>query len=124
MKDTASENEEKVSLSEDDLMKKLNGSLQQRADSLDIETIAELDKIRQKVVAQTEKLHASWFMQPAYGGILAACLVVAISIFTFYPEQDRVVGNESDLEIVLVNNDFELFTEDLEFYQWLEDENA
>lgn len=103
----------------EELMQRANQSFQRRTDAVDSETIAELDRIRQQVVAEAEKPRKSWFMQPAYAGALAGCLVIAVAVFSFYP-QSEVSEDVSELEMVLVNGDFEMLAEDLEFYQWLE----
>lgn len=106
-------------LTEEELMQQANSALQQRADELDQETAAELDRIRRQVVAAAEKPRAAWFMQPLYQGALAVCLVV-VMVFAFYPQSSEVVAEASELELVLTNDDFEMLSEDPEFYQWLE----
>ena len=74
---------EQALLSEEELMECAKQSLQQRVEPIDSETVAELDQIRCRVVAQLERPRRQWFVQPVLGGALAACLVAAVATFAF-----------------------------------------
>lgn len=112
----------------EELVKAANQQLSEQADELPPETSAKLDRIRSEAV-QTSRQSSSdsgrwhWSFAPA---LAASVLTIAVLITV-----DFNTGSQSSLEtsmamqlddMSLINEDFELMEEDLEFYLWLEDE--
>ncbi len=107
-------------LTEQELLLKTGQSLRKRAENLDEATSAMLDRMRMEAVESTRRSTRPWFMQPVYGGALAACLVATVVMLNL--GSDHADPDFPVIETVMLNNDFEMLSEDLEFYEWLEQE--
>ena len=107
---------------EEELLSKASEQLRERAENIDASTSAKLDQMRTKAVASIQRPASPWFMQAVYGGALAACLVVTVVMLNFPSE--KVEPELPYFETVLLNGDFEMLSEDLEFYEWLEQETV
>ncbi|MFK8048315.1 MAG: hypothetical protein AB8B81_07780 [Halioglobus sp.] len=107
-------------LTEQELLLKSGESLRKRAENLDEATSAMLDQMRMEAVESTRRSTRPWFMQPVYGGVLAACLVATVVMLNL--NSDHTDPDFPVIETVMLNNDFEMLSEDLEFYEWLEQE--
>ena len=118
--DTEPKSDDGSGPTEDELLAKGGESFRKRAESIDASTNAKLDQIRSKAVESIQRPARPWFMQPVYGGALAACLVATIVMLNL--ESEQAEPELPYFETVLLNSDFEMLSEDLEFYEWLEQE--
>ncbi len=105
---------------EEALVNKFRESFQQRVDAIDDETMAELDCIRQRAVEAAGTNARLRVVRSAYAVALAASVLVVAVLFNSVTSPESLIHPDSDFEMVVVNNDFELLEEDPEFYQWLE----
>lgn len=109
-----------ASRDEEALVNKFRQSFQQRVDAIDDATLSELDSIRQRAVQAAGTEARPWFVRPDYAVALTVCVLVVAALFNSLTSPDSLIDPDSDFEMVVVNNDFELLEEDPEFYQWLE----
>ena len=113
----------------DELVKATNQQLSQQADDLPPATLAKLDRIRSEAVQASSKPTPGtgrwhWSFAPA---LAASMLTIAVLVAVEFNSGDPVsaetgIAMEQLDDMSLINEDFELMEEDLEFYLWLEDE--
>ena len=95
-------------------------------DSLDAATLSALNRNRQQALEQAARSPLAFRWQrwlPAAG--LAAGAVLAVMLWTGNPAGDALTppSTATDLDIILEVDDFEML-EDLEFYSWIDLEEA
>jgi Protein of unknown function (DUF3619) len=112
-----------------DLADDIKRQLDTEADHLDPSITHRLDAARRQALASaTEQENPTGWWKMAYAPALAAGLAIAVFMGvinnTADTTQPEMAANplQSDFEVVLTNEDFELMEEDLEFYLWLEEE--
>jgi hypothetical protein len=114
-----------------ELVKEARSQLNQQAAELPADTVAKLDAIRAGVREEVERgsrwdaLWDKWSYIPA----VAACLLVVVVMINRPAEVNPLLveglnDEPTEFELVLVNDDFEALQEDLEFYEWLEQESV
>jgi hypothetical protein len=114
---------------EERFISSVNKALDKRADDMDSNTLNRLAQMRRCAVQSTQKNSTSvirtpyWFVSAG----AAAVLVVATSIvyFSWYsPQQDQNrIAVIEDINMLSAPDELELY-EDLEFFQWLTDEEG
>ncbi len=108
------------------LNKTVKSVLDRRADNLSDETVRELQFIRQQAL-QKEK--SGWKRQPETlwlgGAGMVAASVAIVFILLFRPGIDSSLpqGGQELFELMAATEELE-FYEQMEFYQWLEQESA
>lgn len=116
-----------------------DGAFEQRArqvfdasvDSLDAHTRSRLNQARQKATAELERSRRSPWLAWAPAGALAAAVMVAVVLWrapggpeaTVQQAQVQQVqatdGNGDPVEILAADDDLDLVSEDLEFYEFV-----
>jgi len=106
--------------------------MRRHADALEAAEAIELNRRRAHALASVESrpqfmrlIHLFYRRQTPYPAAVAASLVVAVGLFSLsslftQPHSVDTLPNASPLELVLVNDDFDLLEQDLEFYAWVE----
>jgi hypothetical protein len=119
-------------MSDNDDLRHLRAQLDRAAAELDAPTAARLRAARLRAVAAAEAGRAghglrdlvSW---PAFSAALAATLVVATAIALWWPAPDPAAlvaaTAPEDVEWLIARDSPELFAEQLEFYDWLGEQN-
>ena len=105
---------------EDKLTTNIRLALDESADSLDANTLSKIRQIRSRAVEKAEARHVNW---PGIisGALATACVMVfTVMILLQSPTTLQPVPID-DLELLSSSEDLELF-EDLEFYEWLEED--
>ena len=95
--------------------------LAQQGESLDATTTQKLNSIRRTVV-ESGRPRQRWMSPYGYAGAAAAVALFAV-VLVMQPATPTGVEAVAAPSVVL-SDDFELLTEDIEFYVWLEDELA
>jgi hypothetical protein len=105
---------------ENELEKNIRQSLDESVDSLDANTLSKIRQIRAQAVENAGTQHIKW--QGIFvGGLATACVMVfAVMVLLNSPAPMQTVPAD-DLELISSSDDLELF-EDLEFYEWLEED--
>ena len=89
-------------------------------DSLDANTLSKIRQVRAQAVDKAEARHVNWFGIMS-GALATACVMVfAVMILLQSPTTLQSVPID-DLELLSSSENLELF-EDLEFYEWLEED--
>lgn len=109
-------------MNDDDFLKQIKQALDQQSESLDGETLSRLNRARQAAIQQADKKHSRRMWLPASGLATAALLA---SLFLFRPDDIDMIqnGNMDEIELIASSEQLELL-EQLEFYQWLLEEDA
>jgi len=105
---------------EDELTTNIRLALDESVDSLDANTLSKIRQIRSRAVEKAEARHVNW---PGIisGALATACVMVfTVMILLQSPTTLQPVPID-DLELLSSSEDLELF-EDLEFYEWLEED--
>ena len=103
--------------------------LDHSCDSLDGHTQSRLNSIRHAALEHSRKQSGNPFLAP-FGGLVTACVLVLL-VTVYYPQQSSVntpdvpgAGSPiEDIDILTSNESLEFF-ENLEFYQWLEENES
>jgi len=100
--------------------------LDQSCDRLDGQTLSRLNSIRHAAIEHGQKRPGRALLAP-FGGLVTACVLVLVVTVLFQGQPESPVqvvpGSSSpieDLDILTTAESLELY-ENLEFYQWLED---
>ena len=109
-------------MNDDDFLKQIKHALDQQSESLDGETLSRLNRARQAAIQQADKKRSRLMWLPATG-LVAALLLT--SLFLFRSDDIDMIqnGNIDEIELIASSEQLELL-EQLEFYQWLLEEDA
>ena len=103
------------------LVDRLNDHLQQQVQGLDHETERQLNRMRAEAVAIAEGgSQRSWFANAGYAAAFSVAVIAGMLLLNSQPAE--TLQSPSSLEMVLLNEDFDLLEEDLAFYRWAEAE--
>jgi hypothetical protein len=109
---------------EDELNTNIRQNLDESVDALDANTLSKIRQIRAQAVEKAEVRHVNWppnrqgFL---VGSLVTACIMVfAVIILLKSPTPMQTVPID-DIELISSADSLELF-EDLEFYEWLEED--
>lgn len=106
---------------EDKLTENIRQRLDNSAESLDANTLSRIRQIRTQAVAKTEARHSSWSVVIT-GALATTCVIVfAVMILLKSPVPTTQTVPLDDLDLISSSESLELY-EDLEFYQWLEED--
>ncbi len=128
---------EEQSNDQDKLINQIKQRLDQDADALDAATLSRLRQARAQAIEAGERKGFHWFGLNTVGaGItaFASVSVLAVAVWLAMPaattssdmmastvEQEQVFD---DLELLAATEDLEFYEEELEFYYWLEAQDA
>ena len=111
-------------MNEDELNSKIRQDLNDSVESLDANTLSKIRQIRAQAIDNAESNHSIWSgNKPGFliGGIATACVMVfAVVLLLNSPTSMQSIPAE-DIELISSSDNFELY-EDLEFYEWLEED--
>lgn len=111
-------------ITEDKLKTNIRKSLDESVDALDANTLSKIRQIRSQAVEKAATKHSSWSGNNQgllIGGLATACvMVLAVTLIFNSPTSIESLPAE-DLELISSSDNFELY-EDLEFYEWLEED--
>ncbi len=109
---------------ENKLETNIRQSLDESVDALDANTLSKIRQVRAQAVAKADFRHKNWLLNKQgifVGGLATACVMVfAVMILLKSPAPMQAVPVD-DIELISSSDDLELF-EDLEFYEWLEED--
>jgi hypothetical protein len=116
-------------MQEQAFLDKAADALDKSCDSMDGQTLSRLNRIRHAAIEHGQQSQGRTFLSP-FGGLITACVLVFV-VSVFYPGQPDVpvpVTPDSgmaieDLDIFTSTESLEFF-ENLEFYQWLEENES
>jgi hypothetical protein len=108
--------------SEDELNKNIKQSLDDSVDALDANTLSRIRQVRAQAVDRSEARHVNW-SRFFVGGFATACvMVLAVVLLLNSPTSIHPIPVPvDDMELISSSDNLELF-EDLEFYEWLEED--
>jgi hypothetical protein len=110
--------------SEDELNAKMKQDLDDSVDALDANTLSKIRQIRMQTVTRAEQHYVNWPVNRKslfVGGLATACvMVLAVVLLLNSPTSMQIVPVD-DIELISSSDNLELF-EDLEFYEWLEED--
>lgn len=115
--------------SEDAFLENIREELDRSCESLDGHTQSRLNSIRHAAIEQGQKSPGRALLAP-FGGFVTACVLVLL-VTVYYPGQTELSSPETpgtvspieDLDILTSNESLDFF-ENLEFYQWLEENES
>ncbi len=105
---------------ENELNTNFRQGLDESVDALDANTLSKIRQIRAQAIEKAGARHVNWsgFL---VGGLATACVMVfAVMILLESPTLMQAVPAD-DIELLSFSDNLELF-EDLEFYEWLEED--
>ncbi|MBL1141698.1 MAG: hypothetical protein HND53_06665 [Proteobacteria bacterium] len=105
---------------ENELNESIRQSLDESVDALDANTLSKIRQIRAQAIEKADARKSKHWQGVVVGGLATTCvMVLAVMMLINSPASiDPVPGNDLEL-ISSSSDDLELF-EDLEFYEWLE----
>ncbi|RKZ37442.1 MAG: hypothetical protein DRQ37_01865 [Gammaproteobacteria bacterium] len=95
--------------------------LDEAVDHLDAATLAELARARRRALGAAQRPRWNWTQQGIPAGAIAAFMAAAIGMGMWQSAPDEGVAPAQDIELLSSSESLDLF-EQLEFYQWLPDE--
>ena len=105
---------------EDKLTANIKQSLDKSADELDAQILSRIRQVRARALEQTEKEPLNLFGVMS-GALATACVMVfAVMIILESPDTTHMTPVD-DLELISSSDNLDLY-EELDFYEWLEDE--
>lgn len=110
---------------EDEFVDKLRGALDEGAETLDDATLARLQHARRQALQQGGQqrgpISTGWIARwiPATGLAAAMAVLVATTLWMAIPQMD--LPSVEEIELLTSNENLELLDE-LEFYQWLDED--
>lgn len=104
----------------DRLLDRIKQELDESSEHLDAATLSRLTQIRSRALEAATKPKWSWQLPTLAMGSTAAVVAITISL-TWTPAMMQQTSLE-DLALLSANETFEMIDE-VEFYQWLSDEN-
>ncbi len=113
---------------ENKLETNIRQSLDESVDTLDANTLSKIRQIRAQAIEMAREKansrHKNWLLNKQgifVGGLATACVMVfAVMVLLKSPTPMQAVPVD-DIELISSSDDLELF-EDLEFYEWLEED--
>lgn len=109
---------------EDPVEKSVQDYLRTQSRNIDPATRERLDAMRREAVALAERQQQHrfnpWLRNAGFAGAFGVVLMAGL--ITLNTQPDIELQPTSALELVLLNEDFELLGEDLAFYDWIEGE--
>jgi hypothetical protein len=112
-------------MNEDEFIRHVKKTLDQRTEALDAETLSRLNRARQTALQQAghkagHSLSRAWV---PLGGVAAAILLT--SIFMFKTEEMATLSDSpvDEIEIIASSDNLDLY-EQLDFYLWLLEEDS
>ncbi len=113
---------------ENKLETNIRQSLDESVDTLDANTLSKIRQIRAQAIEmareKADSRHKNWLLNKQgifVGGLATACVMVfAVMVLLKSPTPMQAVPVD-DIELISSSDDLELF-EDLEFYEWLEED--
>jgi len=128
--DSQNKQSEKIqAMQEQAFLDRATDALDKSCDSMDGQTLSRLNRIRHAAIEHGQQSQGRTFLSP-FGGLITACVLVLV-VSVFYPGQPDVPVPVSpdngmaieDLDIFTSTESLEFF-ENLEFYQWLEENES
>lgn len=114
--------------SEKALLENVREELDRSCDRLDGHTQSRLNSIRHAALEHAQKNTGRMLLAP-FGGLVTACLLLVI-VMGYYPQQSEVRSPDipavlpmEDLDILTSNESLDFF-ENLEFYNWIEENES
>ncbi|MFT5117304.1 MAG: hypothetical protein ACI9NY_000833 [Kiritimatiellia bacterium] len=104
---------------EDELNSRVKQDLDDSVRALDASTLSKLHQIRSQAVDQAERKKNRWL--PMMVGSLITAGMMIFSVAIIFNTSVTELGQGDDFELVSISDNLELL-EDLEFYEWLEDD--
>ena len=112
-------------VSRDDLptrtLEQIRRDLDEAVDHLDTATLAELTSARRRALGAAERPRWNWTQQGIPAGAIAAFMAAAIGMGVWQSQPNEEIVPPQDIELLSSSENLDLF-EQLEFYQWLPDE--
>ncbi len=109
---------------ENELSENISRELDDSLDALDANTLSKIRQVRARAVDKAKTSRTNWSInQPGllFGGLATVCvMVLAVVLLINAPTSIQVVPVD-DIELISSSDNLELF-EDLEFYEWLEED--
>ncbi len=123
------QNEKIQVMQEQAFLDKASDALDKSCDSMDGQTLSRLNRIRHAAIEHGQQSQGRTLLSP-FGGLITACVFVFV-VSVFYPGQSDIpipVTPDNgtaieDLDILTSTESLEFF-ENLEFYQWLEENES
>ncbi|HIM07437.1 MAG: DUF3619 family protein [Gammaproteobacteria bacterium] len=113
---------------EDKFESNIRQGLDEAVDTLDANTLSRIRQIRTQAVEKekikTEGLQLNWLFNKQrlfVGGLATACVMVLAMMLLFNSPTSIQTIPEEDIELISSSDNLEFF-EDLEFYEWLEED--
>jgi hypothetical protein len=113
---------------EDKFESNIRQGLDEAVDTLDANTLSRIHQIRTQAVEKekikTEGLQLNWLFNKQrlfVGGLATACVMVLAMMLLFNSPTSIQTIPEEDIELISSSDNLEFF-EDLEFYEWLEED--
>ncbi len=113
---------------EDKFESNIRQGLDEAVDTLDANTLSRIRQIRTQAVGKekikTEGLQLNWLFNKQglfVGGLATACVMVLAMMLLFNSPTSIQTIPEEDIELISSSDNLEFF-EDLEFYEWLEED--
>jgi hypothetical protein len=111
-------------MNEDELNSNIKQTLDNSIDALDANTLSDIRQVRAKAIEKAKLNHSVWAGNKQnflIGGIATACVMVLAVVLLFdSPTSTQSIPAE-DIELISSSDSFELY-EELEFYEWLEED--
>lgn len=109
---------------QDELNTNIRQALDESVESLDANTLSKIRQIRaqaiDRVVDKADAPHVNW-LGVMSGGLATACVMVFVVMVLLNTSVSMQTVPVDDLELISSSDNLELF-EDLEFYEWLDDD--
>jgi hypothetical protein len=107
--------------SEDELNENIRQSLDESVDALDANTLSKIRQVRAQAVNRAEGHHINKWSGFLIGSLATACvMVLAVVLLLNSPNPMQSVPVD-DIDLISSSDNLDLF-EDLEFYEWLEED--
>ena len=114
---------------ESDITVQARATLDKSLDDLDARTTARLQAIRKRTIADYRENskgaqpRQKWIMSATALAATVVVAVLAVGIWQQSASDHNMMANLEDMSLLTDKEDFELY-EELEFYQWLADEQS
>ena len=109
---------------ENELSENISRELDDSLDALDANTLSRIRQVRAQAVDRAKTSRTNWSINKSgvyFGGMATACvMVLAVVLLINSPTSMQAVPVD-DIELISSSDNLDLF-EDLEFYEWLEED--
>jgi hypothetical protein len=105
---------------EDELKSNIRQSLDDSVDTIDAEMLSKIRQIRAQAIDKAGAGNVLW-PKMLVGGLATACVMVLAIMLLFNSPTSMQAVPADDIELISSSDSLELF-EDLEFYEWLEED--